>query len=257
MAISISNFGLSFVFYIDDITPNDVGGENCDCPLGYWLPPTRRDGQDRSDSNRLYRWYNGSVSEVSQMDPAFNTYRAGHLEQYSVASIYVQTQTDNILAIMTDVIENDVEPGWRWSRLGFSDRPTVSFLEAGQQDQLPAPGPAYLIPQLLPRVYQWRPEATTNTNTMAPPPKGLCGELPLLLALAACSAPPSWMRYVLTQCIQPGSWSRHTSDEGSGRTAERGMIVTVCFDPRYPEPVSTRPYLEELEKGTYGAFYAL
>ena len=84
---------------------------------------------------------------------------------------------------------------------------------------LAAPGPARWIPRLLPAVYDWQPELNSSGQRTChtPTSAGLIGSLPLLISLAAFSAPQASLVQTLTGSIAPGVWRPHTLD--SGRTS--------------------------------------
>lgn len=73
------------------------------------------------------------------------------------------------------------------------------------------------MPQLLPSVYDCQ---TENPRAQA----GLIGSLPLLIALAAFSAPPAALGTVLTSCLRPRSWRTHQYQYPAGR--ERSLFLT-------------------------------
>ena len=79
----------------------------------------------------------------------------------------------------------------------------------GDEQQLAAPVPQEWINKLIPCIYKYD-ERSPPTPEFA----GLIGDLPLLLALAAFSAPPEQLNSVLTQNIQPGVWLPHTHRHG-------------------------------------------
>ena len=98
----------------------------------------------------------------------------------------------------------------------------------------------------MPRVYN---DPTRNRVNA-----GLIGKLPLLIAIAAFSAPRAHLIDVLTNCIRPSEWRPHAFP--SGRNEEyRGMVVSICYDLSNPEG-STKGSLEALENGDLGPFYA-
>jgi len=108
--------------------------------------------------------------------------------------------------------------------------------------------------QLLPYEYNYQ-RTTTNgqpipaTTTSA----GLIGDLSILIGLAAFSAPENSLRAVVSSSILPGAWRRHNLP--TGRTPERGMVITIYYDPTN-SLYSTKKMLDRIENGGFGPFYA-
>ena len=86
-----------------------------------------------------------------------------------------------------------------------------SYVSAnGDREHIAAPGSRHWMPQLLPRVYD-------NQNGSQRKQAGLVGSIPLLIALAAFSAPPATLIPVLTHCVQPQRWQPHQWQYPAGR----------------------------------------
>ncbi|MCJ1365773.1 hypothetical protein MMC16_004898 [Acarospora aff. strigata] len=92
-------------------------------------------------------------------------------------------------------------------------------------------------PQLVPDGY--RGEPANN------PGGGLQGNLALILALAAFSAPRGQMASALNDSFKVHRWQPHNL--GHGRDNGRGVIVTV-----YADPASPPARLKEFEEGMCG-----
>ncbi|KAI9676337.1 MAG: hypothetical protein M1817_000494 [Caeruleum heppii] len=200
---------------------------------------------------QLYRWENGIVTPVGSTDPA----RSVDLTHFRTASIFAHAETSHLLVVMIDCTQQHVAHCAQgdWKLLSFRHLPNgMSYLDpVGELPHLAARAVRPLIPELLPSVYQY-PHRYENE----PPPaqRGLCGRLPLLLALAAFSGSEDQLDNILTSYLDFGTWYGPHNDD-HGRTVDRGMRIRVWLDP-CNRPGSTRSILKDLEQGEYGAFYA-
>ena len=157
---------------------------------------------------------------VDQNDPV------SHLDlsqfQHSAATVFTQRpDTDHLLAVNFDAETRNVheEPGG-WKVLTFHHRPdgpnnTYSYVDVvGAEQHLAAPGSHNWMPQLIPSIYDYQ---EVNINGLPVRSRtqsaGLIGSLPLLLALAAFSAPPASLA-VAFSCVQPGTWIPHSHPSG-------------------------------------------
>ena len=155
------------------------------------------------------------------------TYIAAHEEVnhplgqiHSAATVFTQNpDTPHLLVVPFDARRRDVigYPG-AWKPLTFrhvridSTQRTYSYVSAnGDRQHIAAPGSPHWMPQLLPTVYDIQSQ---STRTQA----GLIGSIPLLIALAAFSAPVSFLQSVLTLCVRPGQWQPHQYQYPAGRT---------------------------------------
>ncbi|KAK2756465.1 hypothetical protein FQN54_005358 [Arachnomyces sp. PD_36] len=75
----------------------------------------------------------------------------------------------------------------------------------------------------------------------------LAGNLSLIIALAAFSAPQNYMVQVIGSCFKPPYWYPHNSPEN--RQHMRGMVVSIHLDP---STAITREGLKQFEDGYYG-----
>ena len=142
------------------------------------------------------------------------------LRQYSEATIFSQKDdTDHLLAVDINALSRDVatyDVGWRV--LSFDHYPrtnpdsTYSYINLlGEERQLAAQGSCNLVPQLMPREYNYQrtspnghPISSTTTSA------GLIGSLPLLVGLGAFSAPRDSITPALTGSITAlGAWTHH------------------------------------------------
>ncbi len=153
---------------------------------------------------------------------------------HSAATVFTQRPyTPHLLAVNFDAETRDVagEPAG-WMELSFNhtkrDRnSTYSSLDLfGVEAKLASYGSPNWVEQLLPNIYDY--QAVDNQGHPIPPgtqSAGLIGSLPLLIALAAFSAPQDLLVEAL-RSIQPGEW--HPHGYPSGRS-EYDPFCTLAF----------------------------
>ena len=210
--MSIQN--LSFYVRVEHLEPNYQAQAIRHGPHGYWSPPNIRTGFN-SRSVHLFRWRGGVMTAVAANDPVGNTLH----QAYSTATVFTQNpDTPHLLVVpfnaqTTHAYQNP--GGWRplcfhHVRMGTTHF-AYSYVSAnGDRQHIAAPGSRHWMPQLLPRVYDYQ---TGSQRIQA----GLVGSLPLLIALAAFSAPPAFLVPVLTHCVQPLRWQAHQWQYPAGR----------------------------------------
>jgi len=246
---------LSFIVKIQDIRPNYTVQPNrsTESTDGFFLPPDRKEAFDKGNAT-YFRWQHGRMSTFSDVSD---------LTPYSAATIFSQKDdTDRLLAVHFDALTRDVasyHSGWR--DLSFDHLPkqdtsaTYSFINLiGGEKRLAAGGSSAWIGQLLPSEYDYHrttPDGYLMHSLTAS--AGLIGSLPILIGLAAFSAPKESLTAVLTSSIKPKAWRRHNLP--TGRTPERGMVVTIYYDPMNPK-FSNKDILDRLQNGEWGPFYA-
>lgn len=195
---------------------------------------------------------------------------------YSAATVFTQNpDTPHLLTVPFDArvthphLNNG---GWQTLcfhhlRINATPRTYSAVSATGDRQHIAAPGSPRWMPQLLPPVYDFQ---TGSPRTQA----GLIGSIPLLIALAAFSAPPNVLVGVLTTCVRPRAWQPHQFQYPGGRKfdfwvffrpsrpcslnpdiPERGMVVTIFFDPSNPQG-SNAAQLNRLQDGALGPFYA-
>lgn len=196
---------------------------------GYFLPPEKKHGYKRGDGSALLlRWKDGRLSHVEQTDPIRKVKRL----PYKTATVFTQSDdTPHLLTVPFDARERNVgDRGWK--PLGFtherigSTHGYYSFVQhGGVERDIAAPGSPHWMPQLLPDWYQYRPQSS-EPRTQA----GLIGELPLLMALAAFSTPPTLnaLNALLTSVV-PGAWNPHQYQYPSGREPPSLLRTTMML----------------------------
>lgn len=158
----------------------------------------------------------------------------GPVNQHSAATIFSQKEdTDHLLAVNFNASLKDVAsyaPGWRV--ISFDHLPQMntsatysSINVLGLERHLAAFGSTVWMGQLLPDVYNYQrttpgghpiPSSTTSA--------GLIGSLPILVGLAAFSAPKDSLTAVLSSSVSPRAWRRHTRPTG-----RKPCSLTLCF----------------------------
>ena len=205
---------VSFYILIDSLGPN-YQAQTAQYKLnGYWSPPTIKTGYTNKSSS-LFHWRGGIMNHI-----AVNGAKARPLYQiHSAATVFTQyPQTPHLLAVPFDARTRDVCYYPRaWRPLTFrhvriaNSQHTYSAVSAnGDRYHIAARGSSYWMPQLLPSVYDYQSQSHKIQS-------GLIGSLPLLIALAAFSAPTSVLESVLTSCVRPRRWQPHQYQYPAGR----------------------------------------
>lgn len=144
--------------------------------------------------------------------------------RYRAATAFSQrADTDHLLVVDFNALLADVASspmGWRNLSFDHHHVPSSSSTYAavtnlGAHQHLAAHGPARWMPQLVPFDYDYQelgpdghPAEPTTTSA------GLIGNLPLLIALAAFSAPRNRLSAAMTTAMAPRSWRGHTNPTG-------------------------------------------
>lgn len=237
---------------------------------GFFCPPVHKDGFYK-DPAVWFRWQGGRIVEVQQ-----NTLSPSPLVRHSVATVFSQKpSTDHLMTVNINALERDVVAYAPWRVLSFEHIPksntnsTYSYVKyLGGEEHLAARGSNDWMGQLLPFDYNYQ---QTNIEGYPSPSEtssaGLVGSLPILIALAAFSAPRANLVQALTGSMLPRTWRRHAFPTGrklsflhartvliATGTPQRGMVVTIYYDPSNPTN-STQAILNGLQSGHYGAFY--
>lgn len=197
----------------------------------YWIPPTLRTAY-RSGPETLYCWLGGRINRVTNNESA----RLINREPFSAATVFTQMpDTPHLLAVPFDAqIANvrDYPAGWRGlsfrhvSVNGDARRTYSSFVDLGPEARLAGPGSPLIVGPLLPSVYNYH-QTIDGNNRPIPSERdhaGLIGNLPILVALAAFSAPPGLVDDAFTSSVRPGTWSPHTFQRG-GEQARSCLLV--------------------------------
>ena len=204
---------VSFYVRIESLEPNYQAQPIRHGPFNYWSPPTIRTGYTRT-SRSLFRWRGGIMTRVSAHVPLG--------QSFSAATIFTQNpDTPHLLVVpfdaqVTHAHENN--GGWRplvfhHFRIGNTQHTYSAVSAFGDRQHIAAYGSPHWMPQLLPRVYDFQ-------NGSSRIQAGLIGSIPLLIALAAFSAPPTALEGVLTTCVRPGVWRPHQYQYPAGRELE-------------------------------------
>ena len=210
---------LSFYVRIDQLGPNYQTQQPRYGPHTFWSPPTVRTGYTSGNSS-FFRWREGTMVLV-----AANSVDLSSAQIHSTATIFTQNpDTPHLLVVPFDARTTHVYQypgGWRplvfrHLRIGNTQRTYSAVLANGDRQHIAAPGSHHWMPQLLPRVYDYQ---SGSPRIQA----GLVGSIPLLIALAAFSAPPTFLTGVLTHCLLPGRWHPHQYRYPAGRKLVRSM----------------------------------
>jgi len=211
----------SFIAKIEGLKPNYhiQPNRSTENKNGFFVPPDRRTAYDEEGAVYL-RWHGGRMSrmQTGSLDTT------SLVTKQSAATIFSQKDdTDHLLAVNFNALLKDVasyDPGWRV--ISFDHLPqtntsaTYSSINIlGEERHLAADGSPVWMGQLLPHVYNYQrttpgghPIASTTISA------GLIGSLPILIGLAAFSAPKDSLIYVLSNSVAPRAWRRHNLPTG-------------------------------------------
>ena len=204
----------SFYVLIDSLEPNYQAQPAQHGPHGFWAPPTIRTGYTTKISN-LFHSGNSIMTHIAVNKAVARL----PTEVYSTATIFTQNpDTPHLLAVPFDARIRHIchYPGawrpltFRHVRIANSEHTYSAVSANGDHQHIAARGTSHWMPQLLPEVYN---DQSQSTRKQA----GLIGSLPLLIALAAFSAPTSFLESVLTSCVRPGRWQPHQYQYPAGR----------------------------------------
>ncbi|KAL6722236.1 hypothetical protein ACLMJK_001343 [Lecanora helva] len=248
---------LSFVFSIEALKPDYSTEPRHQTTTGSWAPPSARNGYE-STSRSLWRWQGGRVLQVLGSDPVLRA----QFHRYATATLFSQDpDTPHLLVVPFDARTRNVRDygaGWqpitfdhiRLDGIGVPREYFSSVSPIGAESKIAAPSQGFWMPQLLPHWYNYRAAPNSQPRSHA----GLIGNLPILLALAAFSAPAVYLSEAMSS-IQPGAWRPHRHQYPAGHSPpERGMVVSVFLDPLNPEH-SSEESLNRLAEGVFGPFY--
>lgn len=266
---------LQFLFRIDSIAPDyDVQPEDRAGDLN-WRPPSIRQAIKTNNTTHWYRW---TASGIFYIGPI-----AGGID-HDVCSLFYNSESSQFLGVPFDCriasVEDNIKKkdGVGWRRLMFRHR-TITFKNTchplsivrlvDKSHVLASRTNPYWMPQLLPSSFK--------NNDYGPLINGveldtcLTGNLTLMIALAAFSAPEYYMIDAIRSCFKPPYWGLHQFGEDSecfhpfrrflddqdnltnflfkGEHG-RGMVVYIRTDPG--APAITGKVLEDFEAGVYG-----
>ena len=205
---------ISFYVQLDPLVPNYQEQPPRHESHGFWAPPNISTGYTRRPGF-IFRWTSGHMTHIRPNDPVSRSLHQPH----SAATVFTQNpDTPHLLVVPFDAQRTNVVEypgGWRplifhHVRIGNTQRTYSAVSANGDRQHIAALGSPHWMPQLLPTVYNYQ---AGSARIQA----GLIGSLPLLIALAAFSAPPNVLVGVLTSCIQPMSWRPHQFQYPAGR----------------------------------------
>ena len=215
---------MSFYVSIDRLEPNYRAQPAQHGPHRYWSPPTIRTGYTTRSSS-LFHWRGGIMTHIAANEAV--THSISRI--YSAATIFTRhPDTPHLLAVPFDARTRDVlqYPGG-WRPLSFryiridGTQHTYSAISADRDRRhIAARGSSHWMPQLLPEVYD---DQSQSTKIQA----GLIGSLPILIALAAFSAPTFFLHSVLTGCVRPRRWQPHQYQYPAGRKLKNSVGILI------------------------------
>lgn len=200
---------MSFYFRITAIEQRQ-GVRPRGMPRGIWLPPAGKDSVPTS--SQLFCFDGRAVYDVTYaVNPPAGS------QVFNTCSIYHDFST--FWAVDYDVTLLAVNEGDNrdWTPIGFDyGDGTINWVGIGGEHR--RLGPQRNQPwarTLLPENHHPRRWSTDGRYG------GLCGELPLIIALIAFSMEPEYLVHALTNCMREGSWGGHEYPHGRKYTRLR------------------------------------
>ncbi|KAI9829684.1 MAG: hypothetical protein M1819_006055 [Sarea resinae] len=242
--------GLSFLIRIDAVEYDDSQQVPRLLPqTGWWLPPNEPKAIRTLESS-WYLWKNGDAVQAQAAALQLQ------LTLVSEHTVFYHEETGHLLANAYDarhMHRDDIA----WQPLAFQHLDGMSRVAVPEDHpRLAAPGDSNTwLGQLLPPVYNWQP---TRFNEAPPVSKGLCGQLSILVAMAAFSCPPSSIPTIMKSCFKAGNfWGRHNASTGRiAKTPRRGFVVSVYVDPTPANAgISSQDKIQAFENGVYGPLF--
>lgn len=206
---------LSFYVRIDPLEPDYKDQPARQGRNLFWVPSIVRSEFTRRDGT-LFRWMGGIMTVVGTNDPV----RCSLNRTHSAATVFTQhPDTPHLLVVPFDAqMRHPHQNSGGWQPLSFqhlrmndTQRIYSAVSATGDRQHIAAPGSPHWMPQLLPRIYDDRKAGSPRIQA------GLIGSLPLLLALAAFSAPPGVLAVVLINCVRSMTWRPHQYQYPAGR----------------------------------------
>jgi hypothetical protein len=218
---------LAFLWSVDAVEPSYGDSEPCIRPASkkednhschYWFPPNKKKYFKKTKGG-LYRWKMGNSTKITNDIPLHK------LERHSVVSVFFQERQDNFLVTEIDCTLEDVEGadvGWCQIRFHHHEGGLSEAGAAASYDGLGAPalGSSWM-PQVLPEVYNYHMK---DPKIHKEPVRtgGLCGNLSILIGIAAFSAPVDKAEEAIMHSFKLGKWDRHNlAKDGDCRLSNR------------------------------------
>ena len=192
-------------------------------PPGWFQPSNSRTVHIPGDTD-LFRCKSGRFSQITQEDLGW---RQKSTTPYSEATVYSgrggEIATDHLLAVNLDATTVDLpHNNNRWGGLQFRDvteapgRIRSKVDVTGLKQEIAAPGPRHLVKQVIPSDYDFEIKLDQQSNEIRPTNTftGLIGNMSILIAMAAFSAPQLFLKTILENHLRLGRWLEHQHPTG-------------------------------------------
>lgn len=191
---------------------------------GYFWPPTVPLAYHRNPPG-LFRWKDGNLTPMTTNDPGWQP----NLVCHSRATVFSQQdKTDHLLAVELDATTVPIpHDNHRWDTLHFEHIAVPGQSQAakppyyskinmqGIEGKIAAPASNRIVNQILPHCYNYVRELHGHVEIEATKSSaGLIGSLPILISLAAFSAPLDLLRQTLQNHVRRNTWISHTHPLG-------------------------------------------
>lgn len=213
MAHSIPN-DLSCILVLKslEVTPGTGRQSN-----GFWWPPLEK-SKFSEKSREQFRWKNGDIRQLTGSDKKSES----GLDKFKTATVFTQwPDSQQLLILNKDATRHDVEAPSSWRSLSFEHQHVQGNLyrtklkHGGSQRLLAAPfNPS--VKQLIPQTYKYAPGHDQQGHSLPSTRQngGLIGDLAILFAIGAFSAPIAQVSGVLGSSMHRNKWERHDFADG-------------------------------------------
>lgn len=207
---------LQFLFKIDTIAPNYEEQKENRVADNNWTPPTIPRAIRTRNTTPWLRW---TASGISNAGP-----NIGNID-HDICSLFYNSESSQFLAVPFDCriesVDDTREDGLGWRRLMFRHgtilfdgipRPLSTIRLHEESHVLASRTTPYWMPQLLPTNFKRNDYPLCNGMERD---TCLAGNLSLMMALAAFSAPPNRMVETIQASFRPPYWYPHQFSEDS------------------------------------------
>ena len=186
-------------------------------PSGFWWPPLEK-SKFSAGAREQFRWKNGDIRQLTGSEKQSES----GLDKFRTATVFTQwPHSQQLLILNKDATRQDVEAPSSWRSLSFEHQHVEGNLyrtkvkHGGSQRLLAAPfNPS--VKQLIPQTYKYAPGHDQQGLSLPSTRRngGLIGDLAILFAIGAFSAPTAQASDALKFSMHRNKWERHGFADG-------------------------------------------